>query len=167
MKTKLIGLLILVAVAIVAVAYVGVTQSRQVTEISGFVGGEKIGLLEDEEVQEILHEHYHLSMDYAKAGSIDMVTEDAGDRNFLFPSNQTALEIYEDQNGASKKARSFSIRQSCFTPAMLSQKHSSARALRARMTVFTVWIWPSWPRSLKKEKPGSTSACHSFMGAWR
>ena len=43
MKTKLIGLLILVAVAIVAVAYVGVTQSRQVTEISGFVGGEKIG----------------------------------------------------------------------------------------------------------------------------
>ena len=100
MKTKLIGLLILVAVAIVAVAYVGVTQSRQVTEISGFVGGEKIGLLEDEEVQEILHERYRLSMDYAKAGSIDMVTEDAGDRNFLFPSNQTALEIYEDQNGA-------------------------------------------------------------------
>ena len=99
MKTKLIGLLILVAVAIVAVAYVGVTQSRQVTEISGFVGGEKIGLLEDEEVQEILRDKYKLSIDYAKAGSIDMITADATGMNFLFPSNQTALELYEKING--------------------------------------------------------------------
>lgn len=167
MKTKLIGLLILVAVAIVAVAYVGVTQSWQVTEISGFVGGEKIGLLEDEEVQEILHERYRLSMDYAKAGSIDMVTEDAGDRNFPSRLIRQRWRSMRTRTVHRKKARSFSIRQSCFTPAMLSQKHSSARALRARMTVFTVWIWPSWPRSLKKEKPGSTSACHSFMGAWR
>lgn len=124
MKTKLIGLLILVAVAIVAVAYVGVTQSRQVTEISGFVGGEKIGLLEDEEVQEILHERYHLSMDYAKAGSIDMVTEDAGDRNFLFPSNQTALEIYEDQNGASEKSEVIFN-----TPIVLYTRNAVAEAL--------------------------------------
>ena len=70
MKTKLMGLGILAAVIVAAVVYVWVSDSREVTEISGYVGGEKIGLLEDEEVQEILRDQYRLEMDYAKAGSI-------------------------------------------------------------------------------------------------
>ena len=53
MKTKLIGLGILAAVVIAAVAYVLISSSRAVTEINGYVGGEKIGLLEDEEVQPV------------------------------------------------------------------------------------------------------------------
>ena len=44
MKTKLIGLGILAAV-IIAVAYVFISNSQAVTEINGYVGGEKIGLL--------------------------------------------------------------------------------------------------------------------------
>lgn len=91
MKTKIIGLVILITVIIAAVIYVMVGSSNAVTEIKGYVGGEKIGLLEDEEVQEILRDKYKLSIDYAKAGSIDMITADATDMNFLFPSNQTAL----------------------------------------------------------------------------
>lgn len=38
-------------------------------------------------------------MDYAKAGSLEMITADATGRNFLFPSNQTALEMYVQENG--------------------------------------------------------------------
>ena len=99
MKTKIIGLVILITVIIAAVVYVMVGSSNAVTEIKGYVGGEKIGLLEDEEVREILEDKYKLSIDYAKAGSIDMITADATDMNFLFPSNQTALELYEKING--------------------------------------------------------------------
>ncbi len=99
MKTKLIGLGILAAVIVAAVAYVGVSRGRAVTEINGYVGGEKIGFLEDEEVQEILHDKYELTVDYTKAGSIDMVSGDTEGHDFLFPSNQTALEIYEQMHG--------------------------------------------------------------------
>lgn len=99
MKTKIIGLVILITVIIAAIIYVMVGSSNAVTEIKGYVGGEKIGLLEDEEVQEILRDKYKLSIDYAKAGSIDMITADATGMNFLFPSNQTALELYEKING--------------------------------------------------------------------
>ena len=89
----------MITVIIAAVIYVMVGSSNAVTEIKGYVGGEKIGLLEDEEVQEILRDKYKLSIDYAKAGSIDMITADATGMNFLFPSNQTALELYEKING--------------------------------------------------------------------
>ena len=99
MKTKLIGLGILAAVIIAAVAYVFISNNQTVTEINGYVGGEKIGLLEDEEVQDILRDRYKLVIDYAKAGSIDMITADATGRDFLFPSNQTALELYKQVNG--------------------------------------------------------------------
>ena len=65
MKTKLIGLGILAAVIIAAAAYVFISNSQTVTEINGYVGGEKIGLLEDEEVQDILRDRYRLVIDYA------------------------------------------------------------------------------------------------------
>ena len=103
MKTKYIGLGILAAVVVAAVAYVGIRQSRQVTEIQGYVGGEKIGFLEDTEVR-VLRERYHLSIDYAKAGSIEMVTGDTEGQDFLFPSNQTALEWYEQAHGSPVKS---------------------------------------------------------------
>ena len=82
MKTKLIGLGILAAVIIAAVAYVFISNHQAVTEINGYVGGEKIGLLEDEEVQDILRDRYKLVIDYAKAGSIDMITADATGTGF-------------------------------------------------------------------------------------
>lgn len=104
MKTKLIGLGILAAVIVAVAAYVGVSRSRAVTEINGYVGGEKIGFLEDEDVQEILRDRYKLGINYSKAGSIDMVTSDTTGEDFLFPSNQTALELYEQVNGKPVKS---------------------------------------------------------------
>lgn len=99
MKTKLMGLGILALVIVAAVLYAVLGGGQEVTEITGLVGGEKLGLLEDEQVQDILRDRYHLSLDFNRAGSIEMVQEDTEGRDFLFPSNQTALEIYENVHG--------------------------------------------------------------------
>ena len=124
MKTKLIGLGILAAVIIAAAAYVFISNSQTVTEINGYVGGEKIGLLEDEEVQELLRDRYQLVIDYAKAGSIDMVTDDAEGRDFLFPSNQTALELYKQVHGDPVKSEII-----LNTPIVLYTRSAVAQAL--------------------------------------
>ena len=124
MKTKLIGLGILAAVIIAAVAYVFISNNQTVTEINGYVGGEKIGLLEDEEVQDILRDRYKLVIDYAKAGSIDMITADATGRDFLFPSNQTALELYKQVNGDPVKSEII-----LNTPIVLYTRSAVAQAL--------------------------------------
>lgn len=124
MKTKLIGLAILLAVIAAAAVYAGVSQSRAATELNGYVGGEKTGLLDDEEVQKILQNRYHLSIDYAKAGSIEMITADFQGRDFLFPSNQTALELYEQQYG--EPVRSEIILN---TPIVLYTRSAVAQAL--------------------------------------
>lgn len=106
MKAKWIGLLLLIVVALGAVGYVWFSQTTQVTEITGYVGGEKIGLLEDEQVQKILKDKYRLSLDYNRAGSIEMVTTlDRAGQDFLFPSNQTALELFEGEEGSPEKSQ--------------------------------------------------------------
>ena len=117
MKAKWIGLLLLIVVALGAVGYVWFSQTTQVTEITGYVGGEKIGLLEDEQVQKILKDKYRLSLDYNRAGSIEMVTTlDRAGQDFLFPSNQTALELFEGEGALPKRARLSLTPPSCCTP---------------------------------------------------
>ena len=70
------------------------------------MGGEKIGLLEDEQVRKILKDKYRLSLDYNRRGSIEMVTTlDRTGQDFLFPSNQTALELFEREGGAPEKSQ--------------------------------------------------------------
>lgn len=100
MKTKLIGLGILAVVILSALIYTWLNSKQAVIEIHGYVGGEKIGLLEDSDVKELLKERYHISIDYSKAGSIDMITADSAGQNYLFPSNQTALELYKRIHGS-------------------------------------------------------------------
>ena len=124
MKTKLIGLGILAVVILAAVAYAVFGAGQRVTEIHGYVGGEKVGLLEDEEVADILRDRYKLSIDYAKAGSIDMVTEDTSGQDFLFPSNQTALELYEQTHGSPVKSEII-----LNTPIVLYTRSAVAEAL--------------------------------------
>ena len=125
MKAKWIGLLLLLVVALGAAGYVWLTNAQQVSEIQGYVGGEKIGLLEDAEVQEILRERYKLSMDYTRAGSIEMVTMDAEGQNYLFPSNQTALELYEKAHGAPEASEII-----LNTPIVLYTHNAVAEALK-------------------------------------
>ena len=101
MKTKLLGILVLLLVALTGTGYFVYQQNTSVTTLNGYLGGEKIGLFEDEEIKKILKQSYHLEMDYSKAGSLDMVTANLEDRDYLFPSSQTALEYYQEIHGAS------------------------------------------------------------------
>lgn len=99
MKSKIAGVLVLILVILGGGGYYLYSQNNRTEVLRGYLGGEKTGLFEDEEVQEILKKKYHIEFDYAKAGSLDMVTADHKDMDYLFPSSQTALALYEDQIG--------------------------------------------------------------------
>lgn len=100
MRKKAVGLILLLAVIIfVGIAYTMKKEEKSQIKVSGYVGGEKIGFLEDEEVLSVLREDYGLSVDYAKAGSLDMMTADLEGKNYLFPSSRIALEYYKELHG--------------------------------------------------------------------
>lgn len=104
MKTKHIGLLVLVLMIAGIVAYSLVVKPKmEVTAIDGYLGGEKIGLFEDPEFAKIMRKN-GLEVTYSKAGSLDMVTADKTNRNYLFPSSQTALDFYIRENGTPKQS---------------------------------------------------------------
>jgi hypothetical protein len=65
--------------------------------LKGYVGGEKMGFLQDPEVLEILDRRYGITLDITKAGSIEMVRGETDGIDFLWPSSQVALEIYKTQ----------------------------------------------------------------------
>ena len=100
MKSKLAGLVILLCViAAGCIYYFGFASRPETLVINGYLGGEKIGLLEDEQVQEILEERYHLRIDYSRAGSLEMISADLTGRDYLFPSSPVALEMYRETVG--------------------------------------------------------------------
>ncbi len=105
MNNKIKGLLILLVVIAIAGAYQFIFRDMGKTEtINGYLGGEKIGLLEDEEVIDIMRKKHGLTMNYAKAGSLDMIQADKEGMNYLFPSSQTALDLYLNHYGKPKQA---------------------------------------------------------------
>ena len=95
MKSKIIGaiILIVVIIAIIIFQYLNVNKPEQIV-VTGYLGGEKVGLMEDEEVKKILKNKYGITVDYTKAGSIEMIEQDSSDKDYLFPSSQTALELF-------------------------------------------------------------------------
>ncbi|MEE1228607.1 MAG: hypothetical protein U0K57_06525 [Lachnospiraceae bacterium] len=124
MKTKWAGLAVVIVVILITVSYMGISKRTSVTELNGYVGGEKIGFLEDEKIQDTLKKKYHLSLDYSKAGSLDMVTADQKGRDYLWPSSQTALELYRTEVG--KPVRSEAIFN---TPIVIYTRKAVADAL--------------------------------------
>lgn len=98
---QLAGLMLLFVVILAAGVYYVLDRNHQeAVVLEGYLGGEKIGLFEDQEVQDILNRRYHIKFDYARAGSLEMVRLDQEGMDYLFPSSQIALEYYEEQHGA-------------------------------------------------------------------
>jgi hypothetical protein len=68
--------------------------------IKGMIGSEKSSFLENEQVKAILKKKYGIVVDYVRAGSIEMVSEETkADIDFLWPSSQVALEIFKIKQG--------------------------------------------------------------------
>ncbi|MGN0154726.1 MAG: hypothetical protein ACI4A3_09755 [Lachnospiraceae bacterium] len=99
MKSKIIGAIVLLIVILAGGGYYLYKNQTTTTTLTGYLGGEKIGLFEDEEVAAVLKKDYHIEFEYARAGSLDMVTENHEGKDYLFPSSQTALEYYQDVYG--------------------------------------------------------------------
>lgn len=74
---------------------IGLRDTPPKIEIKGLIGGEKAGLFEDEKMKTIWLSRYGLVAHWKKAGSIEMVSSEPGDNDFLFPSNQLALELFK------------------------------------------------------------------------
>ena len=108
-KGKLVGLILVLAVIVIAVAYVFFKDSQpQQAEISGLLGGEKIGLFESEGFQKDMKRRFALRLNYRKAGSFAMVEETAKNKNqaaydYLFPASQLAAEYYQKLGGSSRQ----------------------------------------------------------------
>lgn len=101
MKKKIAGLMLLVVLmAVIGGIYFVTGNVPQIVNVDGYVGGEKIELLEDEEIRSVFEEKYGLNVDYSRAGSLDMMTADLSGRDYLFPSSSIALEYYEDLHGS-------------------------------------------------------------------
>ncbi len=104
MKKKITGFLILLCVMAAIGAVCALTGQKggkeETVQVRGYIGGEKTGFLEDEEVLDILADRYGLDISYAKAGSLDMMTADLDGRDYLFPSSSIALEYYEELHGS-------------------------------------------------------------------
>lgn len=107
---RLVGLIVLIVVFAATGLYLvlrdgsldiglGTSGSHEPVSLRGYVGGEKLGFLRDPEVQQLLSKRYQIDIDAIKAGSIEMVSGDVSDVDFLWPSSQVALEIYEESGG--------------------------------------------------------------------
>lgn len=99
MKSRIIGVAIFILVIATALTlYFMQGGGKQQVELKGLIGGEKQGLLQDEQVIKILKIKYGITISFKTAGSLDMANN-PGDSDFIFPSSQLALEIYEEAKG--------------------------------------------------------------------
>jgi hypothetical protein len=107
---RLLGLIILAVVALAAGGYnlvrtgsldpaSGGVRYTPVT-LKGYVGGEKVGFLQDAQVIKILRDRYKITLDVTKAGSIEMVRGNVDQVDFLWPSSPVAPELYKAVHGA-------------------------------------------------------------------
>jgi hypothetical protein len=119
MRTRVIGIAVFFLVVLVAIGVRfafnlggqpgttggirSVVQPKKIETLKGYVGGEKVGLLDDPQVQKILAEKYGLKLDYTRAGSFEMVDLANDSTDFLFPSSQSAIEYLRDKETVKAK----------------------------------------------------------------
>jgi hypothetical protein len=104
MKGRLVGIIVLVLIVGAALVWqfgfrknasLGTMLTGKTETVKGLIGSEKTGFLENEQVRTILKNRFGIVVDYAKAGSIEMVRGPVAEgTDFLWPSSQVALELY-------------------------------------------------------------------------
>lgn len=100
MKEKKWGLIVLILVIVGAGGYMYYqNQTPNDVAITGFIGGEKIPLVENEEFKQKVKKTYGLSMDYRKEGSLAMAEANTEGKDYLWPSSQLALELFRKNGG--------------------------------------------------------------------
>ena len=100
MRGLLIGFGILLLVGGLGVGIWYYLDEKAEVRIKGMIGSEKSSFLENEQVKAILKKKYGIVVDYVRAGSIEMVSEETkADIDFLWPSSQVALEIFKIKQG--------------------------------------------------------------------
>jgi len=102
MKTKIIAFgLFIVLAAMAAMILLSRTSgsSPDPVSISGYLGGEKIGFLEDRQVQDIFLKKYNLTVSFTRLGSLDMARSDTSGQDYIFPSNTFAVELFRSRGG--------------------------------------------------------------------
>ena len=105
-KSKIIGLIALLAV-------VGVVCGTQVS-ITGYLGGEKIGLFDDAKFKALAAKQ-GIAIDYRKAGSLAMMDADRKGMDYLFPSSRAAVEYGNAKGVKAPQATSSSTHRLCYT----------------------------------------------------
>jgi len=100
MKKNIIGLagLVIVIAGIILYRFLSSGPSTQVT-LKGYVGGEKAGFLQNDKVLSILSRRYGVTLNWSKAGSMEMVRDSVQKSDFLWPSSEVALAYYKMQHG--------------------------------------------------------------------
>ena len=97
---KYLGALILIIVIAVAVGWQWQRQQRpSAITLTGRVGGEKVGFLNNPEVQTVLKDRYGISVSAQRYGSVEMVTTSPLGQQFLWPASEVNLEYYRERGG--------------------------------------------------------------------
>lgn len=101
MDKKILGVIILIVtiIAVVAYKFIGDTKEskklQNMVTVKGLIGSEKQGFFENQKIKDILKNKYNIVVDYAKAGSIEMIKNRPSGYDFFFPSSQVAGELYK------------------------------------------------------------------------
>lgn len=136
MKAKILGIVLLVALVAAAIFYRKSQSGTPTFEgeaitVSGTIGSGKIGFLEDTVIRAELRDRFGIAIKYTKEGSMDIARSDAGGLDFLWPSSQSAIDLFRE----SHPGRKTKIEVVFNSPLVLYSWDIVADALEARSLV--------------------------------
>ncbi len=99
MRTYLGAFILLVVMVVVVWWQWQRTQQPALVTLTGRVGGEKVGFVQDPAVQAVLRERYGTALNVQRYGSVEMVADDATGQHFLWPASDVNLEYYRERGG--------------------------------------------------------------------
>jgi len=101
--TQIIGLVLVLGAVLLLTWFRSYSEKKEAVlppvTVRGYVGGEKMGLVQNPKIQKILLEKYRVTLRPEKRGSVEMViSEPLEGIDFVWPGSQVQLEMYRQQN---------------------------------------------------------------------